>query len=60
MMMTLCIFMESGRTFTFKSVTIQHDNESVLEFTYVAMSDGKYKTARFSKFRIVGYSTSAV
>lgn len=55
--LTLCIFMESGHTFTFKNVQIQTDNENVLVFDYIAMSDGHAKVAVFSKFRIVGFST---
>jgi len=48
--------MESGHTFTFHGCTIRVDNESVLVFSYIAMSDGKPKTATFSKFNIVGFS----
>ena len=54
--MLIHIFLESGRTFTFKKVSDIVDNESVLAFDYVAMSDGNSKRASFSKFRIVGYS----
>jgi len=53
---SICIFMESGHTFTFHGCTIRVDNESVLVFSYIAMSDGKPKTATFSKFNIVGFS----
>jgi hypothetical protein len=54
--LSLCIFLESGRTFTFHGVKILHDNESALTFKYKAMSDGRIKTGSFSKFRIVGHS----
>ncbi len=52
----LCIFMESGHTFSFKDVEIKADNENVLAFRYTAMSDGVSKLAVFSKFKIVGHS----
>lgn len=52
----LCIFCESGRTFTFKNVNILHDNETGLTFDYIAMSDGQVKQATFLKSRIVGWS----
>ena len=53
-MKNICIFLESGRTFTFRGVVIIVDNESVLTFDYIAMSDGNTKRVTFSKFRIVG------
>lgn len=56
MLKSLCIFTESGRTYTFKNVTITCDNETVLCFEYVAMSDGNPKQATFQKSRIVGWS----
>jgi len=54
--MTLCIFMESGHTFTFKDVTITCNNETALAFAYIAMSDGNAKHATFLKTRLVGWS----
>lgn len=56
--MTLCVFLQTGRTFTFKSVEIVHDNESVLVFTYKAMSDGKVKRGTFQKQIIAGWATA--
>ena len=53
-MTNICIFLESGRTFTFKDVSEITDNESTLAFSYYAMSDGLRKRVTFSKFRIVG------
>ena len=54
----LCIFTESGHTFTFKDVTIICNNETVLDFNYKAMSDGFEKQGTFLKSRIVGWSIS--
>lgn len=56
--MNLCIFLQSGRTFTFQNVKIVHNNEGVLEFSYTAMSDGKNKVAVFLKPHIAGWSAS--
>lgn len=53
---SLCIFLVSGRTFTFRSVTIEHDNESAITFTYEAMSDGRRKRATFIKLHVAGVS----
>jgi hypothetical protein len=55
-MTSICIFTEMGRTYTFKNVTITCDNETVLCFSYKAMSDGNEKVATFQKSRIVGWS----
>lgn len=56
--MNICIFLNSGRTFSFKDVEIIHDNESVIRFEYAAMSDGKTKTANFYKQNVAGVSTT--
>lgn len=53
---SLCLFFATGRTFTFRNVTIQSDNENAITFSYKAMSDGLSKTATFSKFHVVGIS----
>jgi hypothetical protein len=52
----LCIFLMSGKTFTFKWADIITNNESTLVFNYQAMSDQKLKTATFNKNQIAGYS----
>jgi hypothetical protein len=52
----LHIFTAYGKTFTFRDVTIIHDNESVLVFRYGAMSDGNVKTASIIKSNIIGWS----
>lgn len=54
----LCIFTPTGRTYTFKNVEMVCDNETVLQFTYAAMSDGKAKTATFPKATICGWSAT--
>lgn len=50
------VFTDNGRTFSFRDVQFVCDNESVVEFRYSAMSDGRTKTAIFFKSRIVGIS----
>ena len=55
--MNICMFLVSGKTFSFKNVVIEYDNESVIQFTYKAMSDGKVKKATFYKQNVAGMST---
>ena len=50
----LCVFLNSGHTFTFRDVTIVTDNETVVVFKYTAMSDGAPKTATFYKQNVAG------
>lgn len=57
---SICIFTPYGRTYTFKSINILTDNETVLVFQYNAMSDGKIKRATFLKERICGWSLTAL
>lgn len=52
----LCIFLTSGKTFTFKKVDVREDNETALVFTYLAMSDGFTKQAQFYKQNVAGFS----
>jgi len=54
----LCIFTPVGRTYTFKNVKVFCDNETVLQFGYVAMSDGKTKIATFPKATLCGWSVT--
>lgn len=56
----VCIFCPTGKTFTFRNVSVIVDNESVLVFNYGAMSDGRMKTHVAIKANIVGYSTTPV
>ena len=53
---TLCLFLPTGRTYTFKDVTLTVDNETVLVFHYTAMSDSNSKTMVVYKTQIVGWS----
>ena len=53
---SICIFTKHGSTFTFKKVTITTNNESVISFDYIAMSDGRRKIATFEKRSICGWS----
>jgi len=52
----LHIFLNSGKTFTFRNIKLVTDNESVLVFEYSAISDGKTKQAIFAKNGIAGWS----
>lgn len=54
----LCIFTPTGRTYTFKNVELICDNETVLQFKYSAMSDGKEKIATFPKATLCGWSVT--
>jgi len=54
--MNICIFMPTGRTFSFKNVTILSDNETAITFEYTAMSDSLGKTATFYKSHVAGVS----
>jgi len=51
---SLCIFLPTGRTYTFRNVEILIDNETALVFQYTAMSDGNVKTGTFYKSQIAG------
>lgn len=54
----LCIFTPTGKTYTFRDVKVICDNETVLQFSYAAMSDGKSKTATFPKATLCGWSVT--
>jgi hypothetical protein len=54
----LCIFLPHGNTFTFRNVEVVCDNESVLQFKYAAMSDGKRKVGTFPKATLCGWSVT--
>ena len=53
---SICLFLPSGNTFTFKNLVVLIDNEQVLVFRYVAMSDENRKTMTVYKKQIIGYS----
>jgi len=54
----LCIFSPMGHTFTFRDGEVVCDNETMLVFTYSAMSDGNKKTGKFPKNNILGWSVT--
>lgn len=51
---SVCFFLPSGKTFTFRQARILVDNETVLVVGYVAMSDDKQKIVTFYKNAIAG------
>jgi hypothetical protein len=54
----ICIFTPNGRTYTFRNVKMLCDNETVLQFSYAAMSDGLAKVATFPKNTLCGWSVT--
>ena len=56
---SLCLFLPSGRTFTFRDVIITCDNETVLAFCYTAMSDNLHKHFTGQKSMIVGWTKTS-
>ena len=56
----LCLFLNSGHTFTFREVVVVHDNETVIQFQYAAMSDGRTKSATFYKQSVAGVSRTEI
>jgi hypothetical protein len=53
---SVCLFLPTGHTFTFRRVRICCDNETVLVMKYEAMSDGCPKTLTVLKSNIVAWS----
>ena len=53
---SLCVFLPTGKTFTFKEVSMIQDNQSVIMFTYRAVSDSRVKEGSFYKDNIAGVS----
>ena len=54
---SVCFFLCTGRTFTFRDVTMVTDNETVWIIGYKAMSDGNSKQATFYKNQVAGIAT---
>ena len=54
----LCIFTQTGHTFTFRDLELVTNNETILMFKYKAMSDGKDKIGTFPKQSICGWSVA--
>lgn len=55
---TICLFIPTGRTFTFRNAEITTDNETVLVIEYAAMSDGLKKRITVQKTAIVGWAVT--
>lgn len=53
---SVCVFLQSGRTFTFRDVSVACDNETFLILEYSSMKAGKSKRALLQKSAIVGWS----
>lgn len=53
---SVCFFLTSGKTFTFRNAKILTDNETAISISYIAMSDGLHKTATFYKANLAGVS----
>lgn len=58
--MNICFFLNSGKTFTFKNVLDLTENQTVIEFSYQAMSDKKFKQGKFYVANIVGWSKETI
>ena len=56
--MTICLFLPTGKTFTFRDAKITIDNETVLVIDYIAMSDGLVKRVTVQKSQVVGWAVS--
>lgn len=55
---TVCLFLPSGKTFTFRNASIETDNENILGILYTAMSDGLRKRITVQKSMIVGFAVT--
>jgi len=55
---SVCFFLSTGKTFTFRDVTMETDNETVWVIRYKAMSDGNSKVATFFKNQVPGIAVS--
>ena len=55
---TVCLFLPTGKTFTFRNAYVETDNETMLVVSYTAMSDGKAKRLIVQKSAIVGYAVT--
>ncbi len=52
----LCLFLITGKTYTFRDVEVVHDNQTAITFKYQAMSDELGKVATFYKDHVAGVS----
>jgi len=51
---SICFFLNTGKTYTFRDVEVIHDNQTAVKIRYAAMSDGLPKEAVFYKEHIAG------
>jgi len=51
---SVCFFLVSGRTYTFRNAAVLSDNETAITISYTAMSDGQDKMATFYKQHVAG------
>ncbi len=51
---SICFFLNTGKTYTFRDVEIIHDNQTAISIKYQAMSDGLPKEATFYKDHVAG------
>ena len=56
----IVIFMESGKTFTFRNCELLVSNEGMLIFNYYSAFDGSRKHAEFQRSNFVGHSVFPV
>lgn len=56
--MELTLYLENGETARFNNVNILRDDMEFIIFTYVSMSTGKNKRAKFRTQKIWGFVTS--
>jgi hypothetical protein len=56
-LLSICFFLNTGRTYTFRDAAIEHDNETAIKIRYESMSDGRTKEATFYKTHVVGVAT---
>ena len=54
----LHLFVQTGRTYTFRDVQIVSNNETAITIKYQAMSDGKEKIGVFFWTNLIGYSVA--
>lgn len=56
--MELTLHLENGKTLRFENATILRDDVEFIIFTYVSMSTGQKKRAKFRTQKIWGFVTS--
>ena len=51
---SICFFLTTGKTFTFRNVDVISDNQTAIQIRYTAMSDNLVKEATFYKEHMAG------